>query len=293
MSHFTVMVIGDDPEQQLAPYHEFECTGVDNQYVQDIDITAQVVERVSGGESLHDALEYFGLNDRTVPSMDNLNADHKYGYAIVSSNGLVKAVNRTNPNAKWDWYQLGGRWMGTFKLYPGCSGWLGNPGVYDNKAASGWVDSARKRDIDFESMRLAAAEKAGKEYDKMIGIVGSLDGFIPWDVVLEKHGKDNIEVARTEYNDQPAKVALQASKEWHVNLENFMCSRDDYVQIARDMACVTFAVIKDGQWYERGSMGAWAVVSDEKDQGEWLQQFNALLDAIPDDTLLSVYDCHI
>lgn len=39
MSHFSVMVIGDDIEKQLAPYHEFECTGEDDQYVQEIDIT--------------------------------------------------------------------------------------------------------------------------------------------------------------------------------------------------------------------------------------------------------------
>jgi hypothetical protein len=30
MSHFSVMVIGENVEEQLAPYHEFECTGVDN-----------------------------------------------------------------------------------------------------------------------------------------------------------------------------------------------------------------------------------------------------------------------
>jgi len=41
MSHFTVLVIGDDPERQLAPFHEFECTGTDDQYVQDIDITKE------------------------------------------------------------------------------------------------------------------------------------------------------------------------------------------------------------------------------------------------------------
>ncbi len=39
MSHFSVLVIGDDPETQLAPFHEFECTGVDDQYIHDIDIT--------------------------------------------------------------------------------------------------------------------------------------------------------------------------------------------------------------------------------------------------------------
>jgi hypothetical protein len=35
MSHFTVMVIGDNVDEQMAPYHEFECTGDDNEYVQD------------------------------------------------------------------------------------------------------------------------------------------------------------------------------------------------------------------------------------------------------------------
>lgn len=26
MSHFTMLVIGAEPEEQLQPYHEFECT---------------------------------------------------------------------------------------------------------------------------------------------------------------------------------------------------------------------------------------------------------------------------
>lgn len=42
MSHFSVLVIGDDIEKQLAPYHEFECTGIDDEYVQEIDITDQL-----------------------------------------------------------------------------------------------------------------------------------------------------------------------------------------------------------------------------------------------------------
>lgn len=39
MSHFTCLVIGDNVDEQMAPYHEFECTGEDDQYVQDIDKT--------------------------------------------------------------------------------------------------------------------------------------------------------------------------------------------------------------------------------------------------------------
>ena len=36
MSHFAVLVIGPDPERQLAPYHEFECTGMDDEYVDNV-----------------------------------------------------------------------------------------------------------------------------------------------------------------------------------------------------------------------------------------------------------------
>lgn len=47
MSHFPVIVvIPERPTQEslaaaLQPYHEFECTGTDDQYVQTIDVTAE------------------------------------------------------------------------------------------------------------------------------------------------------------------------------------------------------------------------------------------------------------
>lgn len=36
MSHFTVLVIGEEIEEALAPFHEFECTWEDNEFVQNI-----------------------------------------------------------------------------------------------------------------------------------------------------------------------------------------------------------------------------------------------------------------
>ena len=49
-------------------------------------------------------------------------------------------------------------------------------------------------------------------------------------------------------------------------------------------AFTTFAVIKDGKWYERGEMGWWGVVSDEKNKDEWRAQFANLIDSLPDKT---------
>jgi hypothetical protein len=48
MSHFSVMVVTDtEPTEDtlaavMQPYHEFECTGDDDQYVQDVDDTAEL-----------------------------------------------------------------------------------------------------------------------------------------------------------------------------------------------------------------------------------------------------------
>jgi hypothetical protein len=296
MSHFTVLVIGDDPEDQLAPYHEFECTGRDDQYVQDVDETTclrthyengttrkvrdsegnyydpyenrfyrepteEEKERIGNGgtgftsngivgfqytsKDWEDGKGYRpkvgflpeGLENVKVPYKDvmsfrefisdyegrklvpfgeepKLKGDHKYGYALLDEKGdILKVVNRTNPNRKWDWYQLGGRWQGFFKLKEGTKGKIGKAGLFSDPVEKGYVDQALKKDIDFDGM---------KEAKK---------GF------------------------------------------------------------VTFALIKDGQWYERGSMGWWGVVSNEDE--EWGSKFTQLLEEISDDTLLSVYDCHI
>ena len=41
MSHFSVLVTGDDVDAAMAPFHEFECMGRDDQYVRDMDVTAE------------------------------------------------------------------------------------------------------------------------------------------------------------------------------------------------------------------------------------------------------------
>jgi hypothetical protein len=53
----------------------------------------------------------------------------------------------------------------------------------------------------------------------------------------------------------------------------------------------TFAIIKDGEWYEKGQMGWWGISenSDEK----WQEEFDKLLKTLPKDTLLTIVDCHI
>jgi hypothetical protein len=104
-----------------------------------------------------------------------------------------------------------------------------------------------------------------------------------------------ISVARTAYHGQPAIKALRADERtsdiW--DIEDYLMSREKYIQDACDGAISTFAVVKDGEWHERGSMGWFGCVSGEKDKGDWFKQVSDMLDSLPDDTLLTVCDCHI
>jgi hypothetical protein len=68
-------------------------------------------------------------------------------------------------------------------------------------------------------------------------------------------------------------------------------TREQYLDASE--AFTTFAVLKDGKWYERGKMGWWACVSNEKAADEWQAEFNKLLESLPPETRITVVDCHI
>jgi hypothetical protein len=393
MSHFTVLVIGDNPEAQLAPYHEFECTGIDDQHVVDVDKTDEAREEYANSKSaryrapdgsLHnlftpkgdwdysffrDATEEElsrigtinafdnrgtldgrrwtstprggghviriqsladGWNEVEVPTSEvetfaewvegwygikvvhfgeqpdatgnRKHESHKYGYALLDIRGdVVKVVKRTNPNKKWDWYQIGGRWTGFFKLkVHAMAGALGIASLLcvmelEYKApGADRADQCFIGDVDVEGMRSEAGTKAAETYDKFHLIADPHPLIVPWSEIRERHG-DDIEAARKEYHAQPGVKALNATKEfsWDCDPSDYAVSREVFIQKARDRAFTTFAVVKDGQWYEKGSMGWWGMVSGEQDQQEWNAHFNSLIDGLPASTLVTLVDCHI
>jgi hypothetical protein len=298
MSHFTVLVIGADHEAQLAPYHQFECTGENDEYVQDVDVTQEMNEAIEKGESIEDALGYYGLEDKIVDDESKVEkvgdeCAHKYGYAIVKDGKLIKAVNRTNPNKKWDWYLVGGRWSGLLKLKAGGAGgngkrsWMNRNDVIE----AGYCDQAKKGDIDFDAMRDKAGIEAAEAWDKAYAVHQG-QTWEPWKVVGPRTGYDD--AARNFYSGQPAVQALRKvlDNPFH-DIDQYQMPRDEFVQAARDRAIVTFAVVKNSTWYEKGEMGWWGAVSNKKEQTDWNRQFNELLDGLPDDTVLTVVDCHI
>ena len=303
MSHFTVMILGDDYEAQLAPYHEFECTGHVDQYVQDVDITDEFIQEMDSasenadeGESPLDyALGYYGYENRVVSDESEVDREdtHKYGFVVVKDGNVVKVVRRTNPNAKWDWYTVGGRWSGFLKLKSGAKGELGTPGVFGNRAEPGTADQVRKGDVDWEGMRQEAADRAADQWDRVRKAVPML--WESWDTIRTRY-PDNIDAARDAYHGQEGRKLLWQCKDddgirW--SEDGVLVAREIFVKNARDGAIVPFAVLKDGNWMERGQMGWFGCVSNEGDRDEWNVRVSQMIDELPDDTLITMVDCHI
>jgi hypothetical protein len=195
MSHFTVGVItpakptDDELKAALQPFHEFECTGEDDQYVTDVDVTDELATDYQKYEAARAAEE-----QREPRPFD----EWVVGWTSAEKREDGRWYRHTNPNAKWDWWTVGGRWAGMIALRDGKS-----------------ADQARIGDIDLSRRAYDANE-----------------------------------------------------------------------------AFSTFAVVKDGEWYECGRMGWFACVSDAKPEGEWETELQKLLAANPD-AWLTVVDCHI
>jgi hypothetical protein len=378
MSHFTVMVIGDSAldesalEPLLQPYHEYECTGCDDQYVVEVDITDEITETFNRAVSVvvladgkvvdryDDALyvveECGRKKTYTLPEgavEKEMPADeartHGLGYASMDQcaedyYGIRpeqcrdgRYFNKTNPNRKWDWWQLGGRWSGMLRLKGEVSEAMrhiealqarGLPipdstkklveGVnrgqrsWTNAAEAnevGYVDAALKGQIDFEALRGEAEKSATEKHTKANEIIAGRD-FETWGQVRTRiealtdgdamlvAEKSRIDVARDVFHAQQVIMDLKKSDmlPWfNVDeaLDTYRKPLADVVKAARASILQTFAVLKDGEWIQKGEMGWFGCSTDEMTEAEWSEKFAQLLDDLPDTAGIAIVDCHI
>lgn len=297
MSHFTVMVIGNDPEKQLKPYDE------------NISMPEYCIGQVPDDE-MRSCIEYY-VQNKGFQYVNNFGELYsKFGKDWNSrswrqhADGTWHEYSTYNKNSKWDWYVLGGRWSGFLKLKLNATGRVGESGVFGRAAESGFADQCLLRDIDIPGMRASAYSKATYKYARIAALFG---GQMPelqylWSDLVSDESK-TMDEKRAIYNSQDAIVKLnelrKSSNEttkdllFFLDLDEYQCTADQFGERAAASALSTFAVVKDGKWYERGEMGWWGVVSNKKEDDEWESEFSKLVNELPGDTLISIYDCHI
>jgi hypothetical protein len=297
MSHFAVIVVtdteptdedGGELSRALQPFHEYECTGTEDQYVVDVDKTDEC------------RAEFEKCDKAEFSTFENFVVEY-YGYKVVGEGDSVKAIKRTNPNKKWDYWRIGGRWLGKFQTKSVGVGRQSEPTLeWEGRKAPEGVDICRKCDLDIDAMRQEAIanrrERVDAEFAKCApmsresfakGCEQSHLAHAEWMKLAEPRprGREYHEWCRA--NGFPEVGDIHA-KNYDPTQTNGV-PLEEWINSAPALS--SFALLVNGEWHEKGEMGWWACVSNEKE--DWQTEFDRLFAAIPDDKWLVVVDCHI
>jgi hypothetical protein len=171
--HFSVLIIGENPELQLDPYWELDLS--EDEIARDYRAEFLVVIPAARlKERAAKIIDILSLQDRAekiaAGSEGEESAMLKRLRAALKAGRLEEILAEAhggylgpkgdwgyyaNPDAKWDWFLLGGRWQGSLRLLPGKSGTVGerswtDPGRPDDPSR---CDQARFGDIDWPLTR--------------------------------------------------------------------------------------------------------------------------------------------
>lgn len=244
MSHFIVLVVDTKNEKSVDEWMDPFFEGIEKDRI--VDWTVQ------------DVLKYFKEHSVDFP------------YDHVDESNLVEYLERAeelefdtsehddegnlyylgNENAKWDWYQIGGRWSNMLKKLDGTR-----------------CDECEVKDLDL-SLDTEMYNKA-KRF---------------WEVVVDNQPLTDVE--------RPSDFFTMYKPEHYTEMYG---DRDNFAKSCASFN--TFAMLLDGEWYEQGKMG-WFAMSDTTKES--LEKFTDFMDKTlrelkkthPHATVTLV-DCHI
>lgn len=226
--------------------------------------------------------------------------------------GRAYTMSTYNPDSKWDYWRIGGRWSGYFVADESLEDiikperhWDGpNNSRYPGRSV---CDGGRRRSLDFAAMRDYAEKDANERYDRWEQLVAEHGGDAkPWSHFTGLIGvvEDfNIDQARKLYHEQPI-IAAHGRMERENNgivgwgdclIEEFLTTREEYVRKARAAVVPAYAtVLLSGEWCAPGRMGWFGMSSDGPGEREgYYAEISKYLDTLSPDTWLVVVDCHI
>ncbi|RKS05840.1 hypothetical protein DFP74_1452 [Nocardiopsis sp. Huas11] len=207
--------------------------------------------------------------------------------------GSFYAVTTDNPLAKWDAWDIGGRYRGMLLARDPA-----DPRVLTFEPDSSMVAGAPKHLLAIAEQREWAVAKAARDWDTAHAILRHQEPTRPRTDLLASAGPghEGRREALRAYEDQPAirRLAeaglvpgLVCAVDW------FSRPKEEFVATARDQAVPGYAYLDlNGAWYDRdevpGHAQDWMAA-----RREYLRTVAPLIDALPEDAYLVTVDCHV
>lgn len=248
-----MLVIGEDPEYELAPFHEYECTGLMDEFV----VFVKADESYDDYEKFKAEHPEYAVEYTTY----EIWLEKYWGYKFVEG----EWGRYTNPNAKWDWYVLGGRWRGMITVKHPRNGTQGELGVFE--ALNGadpqdphQCDQTRLINIDWDGLKQfqkTEAENAWNRFQELL------------------------------------KKEPNADHSWRTNVIAGETKRQYIARMLKEFPLSTYAMVKDRTWYGKGDMGWFGSSTNEVSSEAWDKKVEEMVKSLPDNTLISIYDLHI
>lgn len=312
MTHFAVLVAGEDVEKRLAPYDEN--LEVDPHWVDDdFMFTAaahQALAHLAGVVPYSDednvSREAIREKAKTITAEEaakHLNTHEPGDYRAVD--GRVQTRTTRNPDAKWDWWVVGGRFNNYWPIrkpfkgdescvsYDDSQGGLMTPIEHRLDRA----DSAMVKAIDLEEMTSAAKENA-KTFHRTITETVDEFGEIPLVPGIDEGTREafqewwNTPVVKTLVERLYDEPPIMLSPDDIVGPAE--TSFDDYVEYCAASSVIPYAVLDDDGWHAPGEMGFWAMSTDRfHDRVKFAIDMYDRIRNLPEDTWLTIVDCHI
>jgi hypothetical protein len=252
--------------------------------------------------------KFYPNNQVAVPGVpDDDTNDGRLHYEPESDRAYT--MSTYNPESKWDYWRIGGRWSGHFQaiqdLPPRAevlvseSHWDG-PKEFKRHSC----DGGRKSLLDFEAMRDHDGAEAAGRFDRWLAMVEQYGPIQPWAFFSDQVDLTlTIREARRLYGEQPLVAAHDKLPDGERLIGHFGepldvefgTTREEYVRLAREAAVPAYGLVSlAGEWIAPGRMGWFGMSSDGPGEREGYHlAVNRYLEELKPDTFLVVIDCHI
>lgn len=187
-----------------------------------------------------------------------------------------------NPNAMWDWYQIGGRWPATFLVKEDCDdysygerSWGNSDEEYPAPVGYKWVSGARKKDIQWDVMKAWHLQTAKRHFKALESM------FVKRETEPEKYMrvKDGFV-----YSYFTKIYEIGESEEAYLKRHGFDPDRKYYVSFCD--------LIDENEWIAEGDISA-RLSGEEEHLQTWDETIQGFIDDLDEDDVLVSVDYHM